>query len=174
MNQASFLEATLQSVAEQDYPHIEHLVFDGGSSDGSLDILQRWGETTRVRWTSQTDGGQADAIQRGFDAACGDIVTWLNSDDVYLDSHVISDVVAVFSKGADVVTGGGWYLSAAGERLQPIPVRPDTLNFATLRHVDWVLQPSTFMRRSIVEEFRLDTSLHYACDRDCFIRIARA
>jgi glycosyltransferase involved in cell wall biosynthesis len=174
MNQASFLEATLQSVAEQDYPQIEHLVFDGGSSDGSLDILRRWGEKTRVHWTSQPDRGQADAIQRGFDTARGDIVTWLNSDDVYLDSHVISDVVAAFSEGADVVTGGGCYLSAVGERLQPIPIRPRALNFATLRHVDWVLQPSTFMRRPVVDKFRLDTSLHYAFDWDFFIRIAQA
>jgi glycosyltransferase involved in cell wall biosynthesis len=173
LNQARFLEATLQSVAEQDYPNIEHLILDGGSSDETVNILTRWGEMPHILWTSGPDGGQADAIQRGIDAARGNVVGWLNSDDIYLDSHVIADVMSLFAKGADVVTGGGWYISETGTRLEPIPVRADALRFRTLRHVDWVLQPATFVRKAILTESRLDTSLHYAFDWDLFIQLSR-
>src|SRR5690606_3795934 len=80
-NQAQFLEKTLRSVLEQAYPHIEYIVVDGGSTDGTLEILERYGD--RLRWVSEPDRGQTHAINKGFSMANGSILAWLNSDDLY-------------------------------------------------------------------------------------------
>ena len=79
-NQAAFIEETIQSVLKQDYPHIEHIVVDGGSTDGTVDILQRY---PHLRWISEPDCGQSDALNKGFAMARGEILGWLNSDDTY-------------------------------------------------------------------------------------------
>ena len=100
-------------------------------------------------------------------------MAWLNSDDIYLDSHVISDVVSAFEPGVDVITGGGRYISESGALIRAIPVFADRLDYATLRCVDWVLQPATFMRRDVMARFPLDVNLHYAFDWDLFIRVSR-
>lgn len=172
-NQAAYLADTLRSVAEQDYPHLEHIVIDGASSDGSVDMIRNWAEHHAVRWQSQLDGGQADAIRRGIELARGDVVAWLNSDDIYLDSGVISDVMVLFGRGALAVTGAGWYLTASGRRTKRIPVHPDRIGFQTLRYVDWILQPATFIRRDVLLKYPIDTSLHYAFDWELFARMSK-
>jgi glycosyltransferase involved in cell wall biosynthesis len=172
LNQAPFLRDTLRSVAVQDYPNVEHIVMDGGSTDGSIEIIRDWASTHAIRWHAGPDLGQADAIQRGLADAGGSILTWLNSDDVYLDDHVLSDVAEAFERGASVVTGGGWYLAEDGARLRPIPVRPDQLHHGGLRRIDTVLQPATFFRRELFAVFPLDTELHYVFDWDLFIRMS--
>lgn len=172
-NQARYLEATLRSVAIQDYPRIEHIVMDGGSTDRSVEILDGWAGHS-LRWQSSTDGGQAEAIQRGVQMASGEVLAWLNSDDIYLDSRVITDVVRQFDRGAVAVTGAGWYLSETGRRLRHIPIYPDRIGYDTLKHVDWILQPATFVRRDVLVEFPIDTSLHFAFDWDLFVRLSRS
>lgn len=170
-NQAPFLPDTLRSVAEQNYPSIEHIVLDGGSTDGSLDIIREWADSNSIIWRSEPDEGQADAIRRGAELATGEIIAWLNSDDVYLDRSVVKDVVECFEAGADIVTGGGWYLDEAGKRVERIPVHPDRIGHDTLKHVDWILQPATFVRRELFISCPIDTSLHFAFDWDLFIRL---
>jgi glycosyltransferase involved in cell wall biosynthesis len=93
-NQAQFLEQAIRSVLTQDYPRIEHLVIDGGSTDGSLDVIQRF-QAELAYWESEEDRGQADAINKGFRRARGEIVAWLNSDDLYLPGTVSSAVKAL-------------------------------------------------------------------------------
>jgi glycosyltransferase involved in cell wall biosynthesis len=171
LNQAAFLTACLESVADQDYPAIEHIVLDGGSTDGSVDILRGW-TAHSIIWRSEPDDGQADAINRGVAVATGDVCTWLNSDDVYLDAGAVSAAMEAIQLGADVVTGGGRYIDVAGRRGDPIPVRPERLSRSHIRHVDCVLQPATFIRTEIMRRFPLDTSLNWALDWDLFIRIA--
>jgi glycosyltransferase involved in cell wall biosynthesis len=172
-NQAPWLEATLRSVAMQDYPAVEYIVLDGGSTDGSVDIIRRWAESHDITWRSERDAGQADAIQRGVEMASGEIVGWLNSDDVFLDDRAISDVVAAFGPGVSIVTGAGWHLTEDGERLRRIPVYPDRVTHEVLQCVDWVLQPATFVRRELFLKYPLDIGLHFAFDWDFFIRITR-
>jgi glycosyltransferase involved in cell wall biosynthesis len=172
-NQAAYLTETLQSVSEQDYPNIEHIVIDGGSTDGSVEIIESWARDHEIRWSTGPDGGQADAIQRGVEIATGSIVAWLNSDDVYLGRHAVSTVAELFGHGAKMVTAGGWFLDPSGERTRRIRVRAERLDNRTLRHVDWVLQPATFVRRDLFLEVPIDISLRYAFDWDFFVRLTQ-
>ena len=169
-NQAPFLRATLQSVADQDYPAIEHIVVDGGSTDGSVEILRDW-DGHPIRWISEPDRGQADAINKGVAMATGDVFAWLNSDDIYLDGGAVSAAMAAL-RGRDVVTGGGRLISVDGVVLRRLPLRADRLSRSQIRHVDWILQPATFMRMELARRFPLDPTLHWALDWDLFIRVA--
>ena len=171
-NQAQFLPETLRSVAMQDYVNLEHIVLDGGSTDGSVAILEEFARDHPISWESKADAGQANAIRQGIERARGDVVAWLNSDDVYLDASVISDVVRAFAGGADIVTGSGWFIDAAGNQLNRILVRPRDLTHASLRWVDAVLQPATFVRRDLLLRMPLDETLHFAFDWDLFIRLS--
>ena len=90
-NQARFLEQTMRSVLEQDYPNIEYIVIDGGSSDGSLEIIQKYADRLAY-WQSQKDKGQTDAINQGFARANGEILAWLNSDDILYPGAVTAAV----------------------------------------------------------------------------------
>jgi Glycosyl transferase family 2 len=173
-NQGRFIEETLRSVAAQDYPEVEHLVVDGGSTDGTVEILERYEGTYRMRWTSEADEGQADALRKGFALCRGDIVCWLNSDDVYLSDSVLSRVAGLFRSrpATGVVTGGGAMLSADGRRGRRIVIRRKLINRKGLRWSDQVLQPATFFKREVLRRVTLDTSLHYAFDWDLFIQMA--
>src|SRR5690348_7251696 len=86
LNQAAFIEAAIESVLAQDYPAIEHVVVDGGSTDGTLDLLKRYGQ--RVRWISEPDAGQSDAINKGVRMTSGPLLAWLNADDQYTPGAV--------------------------------------------------------------------------------------
>ena len=172
-NQAQFLEETLRSVANQDYPRIEHIVMDGGSTDGSVDLLAAWSNQHPILWRSGPDNGQAAAIQAGVAMATGEIVAWLNSDDVYLGPSAITEIVEAMRGGAAIVTGAGWYLFEDGSKERPIPVFPDRIDFKTLRLVDWVLQPATFVRRDLFLSCPIDTGLQFAFDWDLFIKLSQ-
>lgn len=176
-NQGRFLEETILSVLEQDYPNIEYLVMDGGSSDGSLDILHRYASRLAY-WESQTDRGQAQAINKGLQRARGDILGWLNSDDLLLQGTV-SRVVEAFSlhPEVDVIYGRLERVDEHGF-LVPTPLLPkDHLDFS-LHHVIGeciVNQPGSFWHRRIMEQVGyLDENLRYAMDYDLWIRMALA
>lgn len=172
-NQAEFLSATLDSVAAQDYPAVEHIVMDGGSTDGSVELLESFAASHALSWISAQDAGQADAIKQGFELARGEILTWLNSDDVYLRPDAISAVVDVFRQGASLVTGAGQYLNQAGQVVGDIPVRNRDLDPQAIQRVDSLLQPATFFRRSVYEAVGIDTTLTFAFDWDLFVQMSR-
>ncbi|MCC6986032.1 MAG: glycosyltransferase, partial [Anaerolineales bacterium] len=98
-NQAKYLEQTILSVLNQDHPRIEYIVMDGASTDGSVDIIKKYAGRL-VHWESEKDKGQADAINKGFARATGEIIAWLNSDDYYLPG-TIRTVVKVFEENPD-------------------------------------------------------------------------
>jgi glycosyltransferase involved in cell wall biosynthesis len=173
-NQGQFIEETIRSVAIQDYENIEHLVIDGKSTDQTLTILQNFDLANDMRWISEPDEGQVDAIQKGFRLSTGDIICWLNSDDIYLSSKVISTVVSLFQAypQVDVVTGGGAILNRDGQWVRQTEVIPSRVSCQHLRYRNSILQPATFFKRRVLEKVPLDGSLHYAFDWDFWIRLA--
>jgi Glycosyl transferase family 2 len=171
-NQARFLRATVDSVVSQDYPDVEVLVMDGGSTDGSVEILRSYGD--RIRFVSERDRGQADAINRGFARATGSVLGWLNSDDIYLPGAVRKAVGALTaSPDATMVYGEGNIIDEEGRVLGPfIYTRPFDL-WILVNVSDFILQPTVFMRAGAVRAAGgLDESLHFGLDWDLWIRLA--
>jgi glycosyltransferase involved in cell wall biosynthesis len=171
-NQAQFLEQTILSVLGQDYPAIEYIIVDGGSSDGSLEIIQRYADSL-AWWVSEPDSGQAEAINKGLQRSRGEIVAWLNSDDLYLPGS-ISQVVDVFVKDSSLgmVYGDAITIDAGGRPLGRFSFGdwslPDLIGFRI------ICQPAVFMRRSVLEKAGyLDRSLHFMLDHQLWIRMAR-
>lgn len=172
-NQGRFIERTIQSVLEQDYPHIEFIVMDGGSTDETLEILKKYGK--RIKWFSEKDEGQSDAINKGIRMAKGDVVAWLNSDDYYLPG-IIKKVVEVFKKDPDItmVYGDGYRVDEFGEKQRPAGVEPFFDLWKLIHLYDFILQPSTFMRRDAIFSAGLvDSSLYYNLDWELWIRMAK-
>jgi glycosyltransferase involved in cell wall biosynthesis len=169
-NQVPFIERTLLSVLSQDWPAIEHVVFDGGSSDGTTDILRKFGD--KICWVSEKDDGQADAVNRGILATSGEIIGWLNSDDVYY-SGTIRAVAEYFAAhpDVDVVYGMADHIDLDDHPFESYPTEP--WDFARLQWHCFICQPAAFFRRSVIERYGLlDTKLHYCMDYEFWLRLA--
>jgi len=171
-NQGPFIEQTIESVLSQDYPHVEYLVMDGGSTDETLDVLRRY--EGRLVWVSEPDRGQSDAINKGFRRARGEIIAWLNSDDVYLPG-IISESVAYLQAHpeVDLVYGDIQFIDGQGEviekevRSKPFSLTMLLTEFSTLH------QQTAFFRRDLLDRIGyLDESLHYFMDIELWVRIA--
>lgn len=170
-NQGQFIRQTIDSVLSQDYPNIEYWVIDGGSTDNTIAILQDYCDDRRLRWLSEPDRGQADAVNKGWNLCQGDILGWLNSDDLYLDQAISRQVQALLDHPQVGVVYGDAILT--DERNQVIG-RYHTRPFDRTRflHVSSIPQPSAFLRRSLIEQYGgLDLQWHYALDFDLFLRL---
>ena len=171
-NQGQFIRATIESVLAQDYPRIEYVVMDGGSTDQTVSILN--GYSGRLRWVSERDCGQADAINKGWRAAAGSIVAYLNSDDVYLPGAISEAVTELEAHPeAAAVYGEGYHVDEAGAIIERYPTEP--FDAERLRQTCFICQPTVFLRRDAVECLGyLDQSLRYCMDYDLWIRLAKA
>lgn len=170
-NQAAFLEKTIQSVLAQTGAQIEYIIIDGGSRDGSVNIIQRYAGRLAY-WVSEPDSGQAEAINKGLQRARGEIVAWLNSDDLYLPGAV-SSAVAVLEQKPELgmVFGDAITIDAAGRPLNRLVFGnwglPELMRFRI------ICQPSVFMRRSALEKAGyLDPDYHFLLDHHLWLRIA--
>jgi len=172
-NQGQFIKATLLSVKCQDYPNIEHLVIDGGSSDNTVEILKNYEKEYNLKWISEPDKGQSDAVNNGFQQASGQIVGWLNSDDVYVDRQAISYVVSKFEEfnDVDVIYGDGITIDENNLVLKTIHNIP-WVSLNRLVRFDFIIQPSCFFRREIVQQHKLDTKIDLPMDYEYYLRLA--
>ena len=171
LNQGRFIERTLRSVAGQSGAEIEHLVFDGGSVDDTVAILERFAPA--VRWVSAKDDGQADAVNRGLQASDGEIIGWLNSDDIYYPgavARVVSFLEA--NPDVDVVYGMADHIDVDDRAFEAYLTEPWSL--ARLRSACFICQPAAFFRRRVIERHgALDASLHYCMDYEYWLRLAK-
>lgn len=171
-NQARWLSDNLRSVAMQSYPLIEHVVMDGGSTDGSVDLLAA--ASPAVVWESGPDGGQSDAINKAFAKSSGDIIGWLNSDDAYFSRDVVANVVSVFEKRREigVVYGHAALVNGDGTLLYVLWAPP----FGRLlpRAYNVIYQPTVFIRRSVIGRGSLvDPAFDYSMDRELWLYLSR-
>jgi glycosyltransferase involved in cell wall biosynthesis len=153
LNQGAFLDEAIRSVLAQDYPHLEYAVVDGGSTDGSVDIIRRY-EDRLAWWTSGPDGGQAAALNRAFGRMQGDLLGWLNSDDALLPGAV-GRVVAEFEREPDLVLvyGNADFVDEDGRRL--FTLRAREFDVAAMRRTcsNHVVQPGSLFRREALRPF---------------------
>jgi len=170
-NQAAFIEQTLLSVLNQDYPRIEYLVIDGGSTDGSQAIIERYAERLSY-WVSEPDRGHPDAVNKGFRRARGDILAFLNSDDLYMAGAVRQAVEALHDHPeAGMVYGDGYLVDSEGQLLDPHYYR--TFSLLELLCNDVLLQPTVFMRREVFDQIGgLEEEYPLVFDHVLWIRFA--
>lgn len=169
-NQGTYIDDTLRSILNQDYPNIEVLVMDGGSTDETLSVLERYKD--RISYISELDRGQSHAVNKGFELAKGDIIGWLNSDDLYPNRLALRRMVEAFSQmpEADILYGDFVEIDAHN-RVIKYWRRPD-FSFSRLLRVGYISQPSTFMRHRAIKKLPVREDLHYAMDTELWLRAA--
>lgn len=171
-NQGVYLEETIRSVLQQQYPNLEYIIIDGGSTDESVEIIKKYEDQIHY-WVSEKDSGQAQAIQKGFDRATGDICAWLNSDDYYAQGALFKVARIYLERKFDFICGKCQMVNSNGEFLQLL--QTPVISFDSLIRY-WKPhfcppQPSIFFsRKALLEIGPLNTSLQYAMDFDIWLK----
>lgn len=171
-NQARFIAATMESIHGQAYPNLEHIVIDGGSTDGSVEIIESYGDRLAF-WVSEPDEGQTHALVKGFARASGDILCWLNSDDLF-EPWTLAEVAAWFQKNpkSHFVYGDSTWIDADGVVIKPKREHGFS-RFVWMYDHNFIPQPSSFWTREIYERVGgIDPRFDYAMDADLWIRFA--
>jgi len=170
-NQGQYLEETIRSVLLQGYPNLEYIVMDGGSTDGSVEIIKKY-EPWLAYWTSEPDGGQGDAINKGFAMATGELAGWINSDDIYFPRafEVVVSWWIENGKPDDLITGTKLKGNSTLDSLTRLPQQPFTNEHLQQRCI--VEQPSTFFT---LKRFKgiggIDERYHFSIDYDLWLRM---
>jgi len=173
-NQAEFIEETIRSVLLQGYPDIEYIIIDGGSTDGSVEIIKKY-EPWLTYWVSEPDSGQTNALNKGFKKATGEILNWLNSDDIFLPGAftTIAKKYIEFPK-AGAFVGGTYRVSAKGKLLMTVLPRDLSLDGIANKVSNWFMQPACFFTMKAWKAVGpLKEDLHFAMDFDLWLKIAK-
>lgn len=173
-NQGQFIEEMILSVKNQDYPNFEHIIVDGGSTDNTLEILKKYECSYNLRWVSEQDKGQADAVNKGFRMAKGEIIGWLNSDDVYFSVDVFSKVAFEFLKqpSIDAVYANRVVIDESNHLLKLQYSRK--FDYIKLLKGYFALhQETVFLRRRVIEKCELNTDLYIVLDSEFWLRIGK-
>ena len=172
-NQAEYLESTILSVLNQDYPNIEYIVIDGGSADGSVEIIRKY-ENQIAYWISEKDQGQTDALNKGFSVANGEIFAWINSDDLLLPGAVSQAVHELLAHPtAAMVYGQADYIDNKGNVIGHFPARQTNLKKLKNGFVHIPQQASFFRAENWHKVAPLDPSFNFAMDYDLWVRLAK-
>lgn len=172
LNRAHFLVPTIESILQQDHPYIECIVVDGGSTDGTIQILKSYGD--RIKWLSEPDNGHADAINKGWRISKGEILAWLNADDVWVVPNAASQAVAYLQAypEVDVVYGDCGSIDISGNVVGMTYLHEWDLEYAVEYCDHCIPQPAAFLRRSIVEKVGwLDVDFVSKKDHELWLRI---
>lgn len=176
-NQGHYIDDTLNSLLNQNYPNLEILVMDGGSTDDTVDRLKSYGE--KIRWVSEADGGQSAAISKGFAMASRPWITWLNSDDIQCNRALwkVSEVI-VNTPGVDVVVGQGHYMDADGSNHRPYPTIRCGEGVDVRKEIfqkGYLAQPSVFFRKDVYDKIGgINQKLQFCMDYELWVRFALA
>ena len=167
-NYARYIRDCLSSIQSQDYANFEVLIADGGSTDGSLEIIREFCDAdSRFRLVSCEDDGQADAVDKAFRLARGDILCYLNADDLYLTTAAFRKIVGAFNayQGVAIVSAEGYYVDGGGKYLRPVHLRYHPLdNIGWMKYRTAVLQPATFWRSDVYRQFPFRKEFHFVFD----------
>jgi glycosyltransferase involved in cell wall biosynthesis len=172
-NQADFLEATIQSVLDQDYPNLEYIIIDGASTDGSVEIIKKYANHL-AGWVSEPDRGQTDAINKGFARTHGEILAWLNSDDTYLPGAISSAVKLLQDfPDASLVYGEANFIDERGHIIGRFPAAQTSYRKLRQGYVHIPQQAAFFRADQWKSVGPLDPSFYFAMDYDLWVRLAR-
>lgn len=151
LNQGEFIEETIKSVLDQDYPNLEYVIIDGGSTDGSVEIIKKYENKINL-WVSEEDKGHGDAINKGFSNTTGDVMAWINSDDMYMPGsfRVVAEIFEKFPHIMWIVGCNSW-LDQDGKMTRSKRVPKNIYDFLLGRY-QWIQQESVFWRRSLWEK----------------------
>lgn len=173
-NQGKYIEKTIRSILLQNYPNLEYIIIDGGSTDDTVEIIKKY-EPWITYWVSEPDKGQSNALNKGFDKATGDIVAWMNSDDYYMKGAFLS-VANAFGDPSISVVNGSCQMEFSNSRKSFIDNPGAVTTERMLRFwKDYFCppQPAIFFKRSVIDEIGgVDESLNYAMDLDLWLRIS--
>lgn len=170
-NQGTYIEKTIQSVLSQNIEGLEYIIMDGGSTDNTIDILKKY--EGQLIWKSEKDKGQTDAVNKGIRAASGDIIGWLNSDDIYYP-EAVKKVIKSFEEYPDVnvVYGNANHIREDDSIIEEYYT--EDFNYERLKDVCFICQPSLFFRKKLIDQYGyLDDTLQYCMDYDYWIRLGK-
>jgi glycosyltransferase involved in cell wall biosynthesis len=171
-NQGDYIEETIRSVIMQNYPNLEYIIIDGGSNDNTVDIIKKY-ENSISYWVSEQDEGQSSAINKGFKRSSGDIIAWLNSDDIYLADTFIQ-MIRCINKFPDAGMIYGDYFQKNESTGTLIRINGGDFNFNRLIWDNYIPQPTVFMKSELLKTIGyLDESYHYTMDYDYWIRVSQ-
>jgi glycosyltransferase involved in cell wall biosynthesis len=172
-NQGQYIEATILSVLNQNYPNLEYIIMDGGSSDQTIEVIKKYADKINF-WVSEKDKGQADAINKGFERATGDILCWLNSDDYYFPDtlHYVAANLNITNK--EVLFGEVDHIFEPHGNIKPSNAKNKYENYQ-LELYDYIIQPGSFWTKKVWDETgNVNEKLHFVFDWDWFLRAKKA